>query len=292
MSARVIAPVLAVLGLLPGATAAPLPIELAPAGATAPPAPTPTRQAASPALARLRLEQTPSRYRVWADNLVAGPVQVRLSDLQPVDGVIASPPLPLERLVQGHDSVLLAQLILSDPRSAGSFRLGLDAVPGDPDAQPLDTPYRIPFDAPVRVDQGPGGRFSHDDDQNRDAVDFALPQGTAVLAARDGLVMQVEADYAQAGLDRERFAGRANYVRILHADGTMAVYAHLAPEGVLVRPGQLVHAGERIGLSGNTGLSTAPHLHFVVQVNRGMRLVSLPVRIRGPDGELHFARTP
>jgi murein DD-endopeptidase MepM/ murein hydrolase activator NlpD len=98
--------------------------------------------------------------------------------------------------------------------------------------------------------------------------------------------MQVESDFDKAGLDLEKYGGRANYVRILHDDGTMALYAHLREEGVLVRVGQRVRAGQRIGLSGNTGFTSGPHLHFALQVNRGMRLVSVPFRMIGPDGYL------
>jgi murein DD-endopeptidase MepM/ murein hydrolase activator NlpD len=94
-------------------------------------------------------------------------------------------------------------------------------------------------------------------------------------------VMQVESDFEKAGLDREKYGGRANFVRVLHDDGTMGLYAHLKPEGVLVRVGQRVRQGQRIGLSGNTGFTTGPHLHFAVQVNRGMRLVSIPFRLDG-----------
>ena len=95
-------------------------------------------------------------------------------------------------------------------------------------------------------------------------------------------------DPAKAGLHREKYGGRANFIRILHDDGSMAVYAHLQPEGVQVHTGQRVRQGQRIGLSGNTGFSTAPHLHFVLQVNRGMRLESIPFRMFGPLGELRF----
>ena len=102
-----------------------------------------------------------------------------------------------------------------------------------------------------------------------------------MLAARAGTVMQVEAGFGAAGLAYGEFAKRANFIRILHDDGSMALYAHLAADGVLVRQGQQVQAGQRIGLSGNTGYSTAPHLHFAVQVNRGMQLVSIPFRMRG-----------
>jgi len=51
-----------------------------------------------------------------------------------------------------------------------------------------------------------------------------------------------------------------------------------------------VQAGQPLGLSGNSGFSTAPHLHFVVQVNRGMGLRSVPVRIFTAQGQLQFAR--
>jgi len=61
----------------------------------------------------------------------------------------------------------------------------------------------------------------------------------------------------------------------------MGLYAHLRPEGVLVRVGQRVRQGQQIGLSGNTGFTSGPHLHFAVQVNRGMNLVAIPFRMPG-----------
>jgi murein DD-endopeptidase MepM/ murein hydrolase activator NlpD len=93
--------------------------------------------------------------------------------------------------------------------------------------------------------------------------------------------MQVEAGFRAGGIASRDNRGRANFIRILHDDGSMALYAHLAVDGVLVRIGQEVTAGQRIGLSGNTGFSTGPHLHFAVQVNRGMQLMSIPFRMRG-----------
>ena len=88
-----------------------------------------------------------------------------------------------------------------------------------------------------------------------------------MLAARAGIVMQVEDDYYGAGLDREKFGSRANVVRILHPDGSMAIYAHLKPESVVIQPGRQVYVGQKLGESGNTGFSTGPHLHFEVRIN-------------------------
>ena len=105
-----------------------------------------------------------------------------------------------------------------------------------------------------------------------------------MLAARGGVVMQVESDFDKAGLDREKYVERANVIRIVHDDGSMAIYAHLRLDGALVRPGERVDAGQRIGYSGNTGYSGGPHLHFAVLVNRGMDLESIPFRMQSPAG--------
>jgi len=149
--------------------------------------------------------------------------------------------------------------------------------------------YRLPFDTTrFSVGQAPEGRFSHLDAENRHAVDFTLPEGTPVLAARAGRVIDLQAGFSGHGLDPQRDRMRANYVRIRHADGSIAVYAHLQQNGVRVRTQQWVEAGELIAVSGNTGFSTAPHLHFAVQRQQGGHLVSIPVQIDTPRGRLHL----
>jgi murein DD-endopeptidase MepM/ murein hydrolase activator NlpD len=240
------------------------------------------------AMVALRLEHDGGDYLAFADNRLAGPVQVRLS-FSRSDNVTGAPALPARATVDARGSALVARIGASDPSRPGGFELRLEAVPGSPSARPRDFEYAYPLGGGgVRVAQGFGGAWSHRDEQNHYAVDFVAPIGTPVFAARDGTVMQVESDFDKAGLNAEKYGGRANYVRIVHDDGTMALYAHLREGGVLVRVGQRVAKGQEIGLSGNTGFTSGPHLHFAVQVNRDMRLVSIPFRMFGPQGILRF----
>ncbi|MDX3850986.1 M23 family metallopeptidase [Streptomyces sp. AK02-01A] len=87
-------------------------------------------------------------------------------------------------------------------------------------------------------------------------TDFPVPVGTRVVAAGDGTVVT-------AGWDR----AYGNQVEISHPDGTYTQYAHLSV--LAVRPGQRVHGGQRIGLSGATGNVTGPHLHFEARTAPG-----------------------
>ena len=242
--------------------------------------------AAAPDDSWLRLEKTSGGYVAWIDNPLPGPVQVRLR-AEGLQGYESVPALPVAAVLAVGERRAMARLYRIEP-GTGTLGVAMEAVPGPPDPLPDGRLYRLPFSGvPVRIDQGYDGRFSHQDPANRYALDFALPEGTPVLAAREGTVLQVEGDFGEHG--ERRAGGRANLVRILHRDGTMAIYAHLAPSGLAVRPGQWVQAGQRLALSGQTGLSTAPHLHFAIQVNAGLRLAAIPFRIAGPLGELRFS---
>ncbi|WP_232526261.1 peptidoglycan DD-metalloendopeptidase family protein [Lysobacter capsici] len=242
------------------------------------------------AIARLRVQQDGDRYLAWADNSLSGPVEVQL-DFTHSNNIAGNPSLPANATVDARGSAVVAVLSAQDPTRGGDFELTMRSVPGDPRARARNVEYLLPLQQQqFRIDQGYGGHFSHTEPEHRYAIDFAADIGTPVLAARDGVVMQVESDFDKAGLNLEKFGDRANFVRILHDDGTMALYAHLkADNGVIVRVGQRVRAGQQIGLSGNTGFSTGPHLHFAVQINRGMRLESIPVRINGPQGPLRLS---
>ena len=84
-------------------------------------------------------------------------------------------------------------------------------------------------------------------------VDFATPTGTRVLSTGDGIVSRV---------GNHPYAGK--YIDIQHSGQYKTRYLHL--HRVLVRKGQNVSRGQRIALSGNTGRSTGPHLHFELHI--------------------------
>lgn len=105
----------------------------------------------------------------------------------------------------------------------------------------------------------------------RFCVDFYLSQGTPILAARPGVIKETESRY-NTGYRDEEFIDRCNYVVIRHADGEETVYAHLAWRSVRVSVGQRVKNGQIIGLSGQTGYATYPHLHFGVYDSKGYNI--------------------
>jgi murein DD-endopeptidase MepM/ murein hydrolase activator NlpD len=123
--------------------------------------------------------------------------------------------------------------------------------------------YRLPYEPGTshRVTQGYNGKTHHGPDQY--AVDFSMREGTAVCAARDGVVVDLEESFQVGGPDK-KYGDQSNFVSIAHADGTIAEYHHLQYDGVLVEIGRQVKAGEQIALSGNTGYSSRAHLHFGV----------------------------
>ena len=144
-------------------------------------------------------------------------------------------------------------------------------------------PYRAPFTVGTtfRVSQAYPDHMTHVTPDSTYAVDIAMPDGTAVDAAREGTVINVRHDSFRGGA-AAAMADQANLIEILHEDGTIAVYGHLHWDSIRVRIGQRVALGEYIADSGNTGFSSGPHLHFAVWRNAGEADVSVPILFAGP----------
>ena len=112
-----------------------------------------------------------------------------------------------------------------------------------------------------------------------------MPIGTDIVAARAGVVFAVASTNFRSGLNPEIDGPAANVVRILHDDGTYAIYAHLNTNSIRVKPGDVVERGQYIADSGNTGFSSGPHLHFAVVRNVGLEVASVPVTFLGQNSD-------
>jgi len=179
----------------------------------------------------------------------------------------------------------LVALSLLENQAAPVLQYSYRYLPGDPAAEHAPPgAYRVPFAIASNypVSQAFPEVITHTSPDSYHAIDLAMPIGTDIFAARDGIVFDVASGNFGGGLDAVRDGPKANVVRILHDDGTYAVYAHLNWNSIRVRPGDRVRRGEYIAESGNTGFSSGPHLHFAVLRNIGMQVESVPVSFQGP----------
>lgn len=217
-------------------------------------------------------------------NQYPGPIEVAIN-WGKHDNVAATPDLPHNFAVDSGKSATLFKVRGTDQSLSWNFSLEYRYTLGRPLNNYVGNTLYLPPIAPgsrFQISQAFGGEFSHNDLQNQYAVDIVMPVNTPIYAARGGLVMEVQNDYFESGTKQD-YASKANSIRILHDDGSMSVYAHLAVESAQVYPGLTVATGQRIGFSGNTGLTTGPHLHFAVQINRGMELASVPFQFADQD---------
>lgn len=220
----------------------------------------------------LELYREGTRITQVARNRYAVPVTLRwrldgLDNVAPVsalDGVTVLPAAP--RPMAAGDTIVLAELDHLDATRGYARHLDVRGRFGDPRAAPNPYVYRLPYPTGLTfsVLQGFHGAFSHRG-SNEFAIDFDCPVATRVLTAREGTVVVAHAAAQGAGTTPDYLDyKRTNFVLVLHDDGTLGEYMHLAPSGIEVKPGQRVERGQPLGLSGNTGFSSTPHLHFQV----------------------------
>jgi len=198
----------------------------------------------------LRQEADRDLIGFYVYNDYAGPVECEVA-LAEQRNLHAVPSLPRRFTIGEGKSPILFRIGRINPHLAWSYRLTHRCVVGAPVARvALDTPYIPPISpgTSFRIGQGFNGRFSHNGPHSRYAVDLTMPVGTPVHAARDGVVMAVDNDFFRNGV-APKFLNEANHIRILHTDGSMAVYAHLDLERATVSQGVNVKAGDLIGYS-------------------------------------------
>lgn len=207
-----------------------------------------------------------------------------LDNLEPTGAITDTTLLPAaDRPHSLGPSVVLTTFRVHDMQKAFHRQLQMHARFGDPTVRPEPYAYRLPYKAgsTFTVLQGFHGTFSHRG-SNEYAVDFDCPVATPVLAARPGTVVAANAAAQGSGTTPEFLEyRRTNFVIVLHDDGTLGEYMHLAPSGVRVSIGQRVDRGDELALSGNTGFSSTPHLHFQVMTaaSDGISALSFPFQL-------------
>lgn len=193
---------------------------------------------------------------------------------------------PVTKVIEGNSTKHLLSVYVKDKDKNYNFETDYNWIMGKVGTRHNDSYlYSLPFKTGKshRVGQSYNGSFSHKG-SIRYSVDFMMPLKTQVHAARGGRVVQLYEDSDRGG-EAEEFKDASNFVVIEHNDGTFAEYAHLSKNGVLVNLGQKVYEGQIIAISGNTGYSSGPHLHFmVIKVNKDGSNESLPVRFKTKAG--------
>lgn len=223
-----------------------------------------------------------------AENKGPAPISISMS-LTKANNINSNQHWPFTAVAPAHSRVQLAAITPKNPHDSSFVSYAFKYQLGDTRAQPdLQFPYHLPFPPgqPHLISQAYGGFLpTHNTPSAYYAVDIVMPRGTPILAARAGKVIEVVQKFGEGGRD-PRYLDRANYVRILQADGTMAEYVHLTKDSVRVHPGEEVQAGQMLGLSGNSGFTSGPHLHFNIERNKDGQILSVPFFFTTADHKL------
>ena len=170
--------------------------------------------------------------------------------------------LPLEKVIKSNTKKLITSFYITDKHFSlqSTFKYTVGSKYSIHNNNYL---YRLPYKlgSSKLVTQSFNGKFSHKGN-SKYAVDFKMKIGTKIYASRDGIVVNTKNNGSKHG--SKKYIKEANFITIKHNDGTYAKYAHLKKGGVRVKVGQKIKRGQFIGLSGNTGYTKGPHLHFIV----------------------------
>lgn len=216
----------------------------------------------------------------FIENLQHADVTVTL-DLE-LKNLSSSAPVPFTTTIPAREKVSTLTLTPADPKLDSSWSYTYYATWGAREVTHDDSHmYLLPYPTGLSfpVSQGFHGRYSHTGGDCY-SIDFKMPEGSPIHAARAGVVVGIKDDSNIGGSDK-KFEWEANYILIRHTDGTLGHYVHLQKDGAKVNIGDKVQAGQFIGLSGNTGHSTGPHLHFAVfKAQTGKQRETIPVKFR------------
>jgi murein DD-endopeptidase MepM/ murein hydrolase activator NlpD len=229
-------------------------------------------------LIRISAEREGALTHLYVENVQAAEVTVTL-DMDLIN-LAADVALPCTTTLPGRKRLKLFSLAPLDSSRGWSWTYTYYSTFGSMTARHDNSyVYSLPYAAgrSYRVSQGYNGEYSHFG-ADQFAIDWRMPVGSPVHVARGGVVVGVKND-SNVGGDDSKYDWDANYVLIQHADGTLGQYVHLMKGGTKLKVGQRVEAGDFLGLSGNTGHSTGPHLHFsVFKAKDGKHRETIPIR--------------
>lgn len=201
-------------------------------------------------------------------NEIYGPIKINFTPKDSVkDQIRVLPEFILASRDSVNDVLIIPRTLVIDTAAVDiTHYINFDAQLGDPSnsAHNSEYLYALPYKKRKRIKiiQTFNGGFSHQEDYSKYSVDFGTKIGDTIFAAREGRVVKTRDQFTEYG-GREMIDS-ANLIIIMHDDGTFGHYLHLDYQGVLVKPGEKVARGQAIGISGWTGFSTLPHLHFSV----------------------------
>jgi len=214
---------------------------------------------------QVEINKIETGYQVTASNSMLIPAFVKIS-FDKLKNLKATVVIPYSAIIPAHSKkITLFQLNKIDDQKGYSYSYRTSSSKGDPNIkEDKNHPYLIPYKhgSKHRVAQAFHGEYTHFG-SNAYAVDFEMPIGTAIYAARSGTVIDVVDQHNIGGPD-PKYAKYGNQVVVFHSDGTFAYYVHLKHGGAAVKYGQEIKEGDLIGYSGNTGQSKGPHLHFEI----------------------------
>lgn len=202
--------------------------------------------------------------RIW----ISSDIDSIQNQLEQIEGYIMIDPL-------ADTTLHIAGLGLQ--RNDFTFRAGI----GDPNQQvelnSLALPY--PKGTSYKLMQGYNSKPSHNTDYSRYALDFDLQIGDTICAATSGYVVGVVEGYTHGGKSK-KWRPYANFITLFDpVSGIYTQYVHLDHMGAIAELGDTIIVGQPIGVSGYTGYSTDPHLHFNVlkTVDTDLIMVSMPL---------------
>ena len=187
---------------------------------------------------------------LYADNKAIYPMSLVFSGLPEVENMRIPQPFKTTQVVPANSVKNKVGYFIIDDKTKG-WKVkkipGYMMYVGDVTMKNYDKDYH--YDLPFKkgksfnIYQGYNGTFSH---QNENSLDFTMPEGTEVIAAREGLVTDLVST-SNTGCPTRSCVDKANYITILHSDGTFAQYYHLKQNGVKVNMGDQVKKGDVIG---------------------------------------------